>query len=113
MDGITAEMLKYGSDAVVEWMLLICKRAWKNGEVPDGWKKAIIVPLYKGKGSRIECGSYRAISLLSVPGQVYGRILTERLKEKMKKKKEEDKGNLTTSGPRRKGNDCRLSPRSP
>ncbi len=25
MDGITAEMLKYGGDAVVEWMLLICK----------------------------------------------------------------------------------------
>ncbi len=23
MDGITAEMLKYGGDAVVEWMLLI------------------------------------------------------------------------------------------
>ncbi len=25
MDGITAEMLKYGGDAVVEWMLLICE----------------------------------------------------------------------------------------
>ncbi len=30
MDGITAEMLKYGGDAVVEWMLLICERAWKT-----------------------------------------------------------------------------------
>ncbi len=45
IDGITAEMLKYGGDIVVEWMLLICKRAWKRGEVPDDWKKAIIVPL--------------------------------------------------------------------
>ncbi len=27
--------------------------------VPDDWKKAIIVPLYKGKGSRSECSSYR------------------------------------------------------
>ncbi len=43
MDGITAEMLKYGVDAVVEWMLLICERAWKEGKVPDDWKKAIIV----------------------------------------------------------------------
>ncbi len=25
MDGITAEILKYGGDAVVEWMLLICE----------------------------------------------------------------------------------------
>ncbi len=39
------------------------------------------MPLYKGKGSRSECSSYRGISLLSVPGKVYGRILTERLME--------------------------------
>ncbi len=54
MDGVTGEMLKYGGDAVVEWTLLICEQAWKKGEVPDDWKKAIIVPLYKGKGSRSE-----------------------------------------------------------
>ncbi len=67
---------------MVEWMLLICERAWKKGEVPDDWKKAIIVPLYRGKGCRSECSSYRGISLLSVTGgKVYGRILIERLME--------------------------------
>ncbi len=39
-------------------MLLICERAWKKGEVPDDMKKAITVPLYKGKGSRSERSSY-------------------------------------------------------
>ncbi len=92
MDGITAEMLKYGGDAVVEWMLLICERAWKNGEVPDDWKKAIIVPLHKGKGSRSEFSSYRGISLLSVPRKVYGRILTERLTEVTEGKVSEEQG---------------------
>ncbi len=62
-------------------MLLICERAWKKGEVPDDWRRAIIVPLYKGKGGRSECSSYRRMSLLSVPGKVYGRILSERLME--------------------------------
>ncbi len=42
MDGVTAEMIKCGGDAVVEWMLLICERAWKKGKVPDDWKKAIM-----------------------------------------------------------------------
>ncbi len=73
-------------------MLLICERAWKEGEVPDDWKKAIIVPLYKGKGSRSECSSYRAISLLSIPGKVYGRVLTERLMEVTEGKVSEDQG---------------------
>ncbi len=35
MNGITAEMLKYGGDAVVELMFLICEQSWKKGEVPD------------------------------------------------------------------------------
>ncbi len=100
MDGVTAEMLKYGGDSVVEWMLLICERAWKNGEVPDDWMKTIIVPLYKGKGSRSECGSYRGISLLSVPGKVYGRILTERLMEVMEGNVSEEQGGF------RKGRGC-------
>ncbi len=100
MDGITAEMLKYGGDAAVEWMLLICEQAWKKGEVPDDWKKAIIVPLDKGKGSRSECRSYRGISLLSVPGKVYGRILTERLMEVTEGKVSEEQGGF------RKGRGC-------
>lgn len=35
VDGISAEMLKYGGDAVVEWMLLICSLAWDQGVVPE------------------------------------------------------------------------------
>ncbi len=30
------------------------RRESEEGEVPGDWKKAIIVPLYKGKGSRSE-----------------------------------------------------------
>ncbi len=92
MDGIIAGMLKYGGDAVVEWILVICESAWKEGKVPDDWKKVIIVPLYKGKGSRSECSSYRGISLLSVPGKVYGSILTERLMEVTEEKVSEEQG---------------------
>lgn len=35
--------------------------------------------LYKGKGNREECNNYRGISLLSVPGKTYGRILNEKM----------------------------------
>ncbi len=45
----------------------------------EDWRKAIIVPLYKGKGKREECNNYRGISLLSVPGKICGRILNERM----------------------------------
>ena len=100
IDGITPEMLKYGGEVVVEWMWLICKLAWKQKEVPEEWRKAVIVPLYKGKGSKSECNSYRGISMLSVPGKVYGRILTERLMKVTEGKVSEEQGGF------RKGKGC-------
>lgn len=39
------------------------------------WKCAIVVPLYKGKGGCKAADSYRCISLLSIPGNVYATIL--------------------------------------
>ncbi len=47
--------------------------------MPEDWRKAIIVLLYKGKGNREECNNYRGISLLSVPRTIYGRILNDRM----------------------------------
>ena len=55
----------------------MCNLAWKQGMAPNDWVKAIIVPVYKGKESRDECENYRSVSLLSVPGKVYGRIVIE------------------------------------
>ncbi len=39
------------------------------------------MPLNKGKGNREECNNYRGISLLTVPGKSYGRILNERTRK--------------------------------
>ena len=81
-------------------MHLICSLAWKKGIVPDDWIKAIIIPIYKGKGDRKECGSYRGISLLSIPGKVYGRILIERVTEMTESKISQEQGGF------RKGRGC-------
>ena len=43
------------------------------------WSEAIIVPIYK-KGSRAECSNYRGISLLSVVGKIYARVVCDRLR---------------------------------
>ena len=50
----------------------------KNEEVPQDWKDASIVPLFK-KGSRVDCGNYRGISLLSIASKILARILLNRL----------------------------------
>jgi len=100
VDGLTAEILKYGGGAVIEWMHKICDLAWKEGRVPSDWTKAIIVPVYKGKGSRNECGNYRGISLLSIAGKVYGKIVTKRVQQITECRISEEQGGF------RKGRGC-------
>ena len=40
-----------------------------------------VVPLYKGKGDKCDCPSFRDISLLNVVGKVYGKVLVKRIRE--------------------------------
>ena len=80
IDGITSEMLIYGGESLLKWLTRVCNVCVAEEEVPVDWMRAIIVPIYKGKGDRNECKNYRGISLLSIPGKVYGRIIIERVR---------------------------------
>ena len=42
-------------------------------------RDATIITLYKKKGDRIDCNNYRGISLLSIVGKVYARVVLNRL----------------------------------
>ena len=44
-------------------------------------KDAKIVTLYKNKGETSDCNNYRGISLLSIVGKVYARVLQARLQK--------------------------------
>lgn len=77
--GIQVEMVKAGGFTMVQWLKEVFEVAWKCGKTPNEWREAIIVPIHK-KGSRTECGNYRGISLLSVVGKIYARIVSDRLR---------------------------------
>ena len=44
------------------------------------WRGVCIVRLYKRKGDKCECSNLRGISLLSVVGKLYGRVLIKRVR---------------------------------
>ena len=80
MDGCRVECLKYGGETVVMWLVRLFNVCLREGVVPADWTNACIVPLYKGKGDKYECGNWRGISLLSVVGKLYGKVLINRIK---------------------------------
>ena len=84
-DDVPAEALKaapYTSAAMV-WKII--QRIWKQEKVPQDLKEGFQVKLPK-KGDQSECENQRGIMLLSVPGNVFNRIMLERLKTAVDKK---------------------------
>ena len=78
-DEFTGEMIKGGGDWVVDRIWRLCNMACESGVVSEDWRSAVVVPLYKCKGERIECENYRGISL-SVVGKIYTEILVDRVR---------------------------------
>ena len=78
--GIPPELLKYGGADMIREMTKMFNVFLEEERVPDEWKKAIIVPLFKNKGSKLDCGNYRGISLISVPSKLFMRVLLNKIK---------------------------------
>ena len=78
-DGIPAELLKCAIEPVARMLHFLFIRVWRTGHIPLDWRDGIIITLYKGKGQKSDCGSYRPITLLSVPGKVFAHVLLARI----------------------------------
>ena len=79
-DGIPPEIIKVGKKTAflyhLHQLLLQC---WEEGTVPQDMRDANIITLYKSKGERSDCNSYRGISLLSIVGKAFARVVLNRL----------------------------------
>ena len=79
-DNIPAEALKADTDTMVEILYPLFKKIWQEKRAPVEWKEGHLVKLPK-KGDLSDCANYRGITLLSVPGKVFSRILLNRMKD--------------------------------
>lgn len=79
-DNVPPEILRSTINESVEIFLQLFTRIWDEEKVPQAWKMSNVVKIPK-KGDLQNCGNYRGISLLSVPGKVLSRILLERMRQ--------------------------------
>ncbi|KAK3560274.1 hypothetical protein QTP86_004203 [Hemibagrus guttatus] len=78
VDEIRPEYFKSLDVVGLSWLTCLCNIAWRSGTVPLDWVTGVVVPLFK-KGDRRVCSNYRGITLLSLPGKVYFRVLERRV----------------------------------
>ena len=81
--GVFAEMLKAGGEAALRGLHALICSVWSSGVIPTDWKRGIVVPIWKGKGDIRECSNHRGVTLLSVPGKAFARVLLNRIRQQL------------------------------
>lgn len=79
VDGIPGEVLKHGGAVLHGRLYELISAIWAAESVPQQWKDAKIISIYKKKGERSHCGNSRGISILTIAGKVLAKVLLWRL----------------------------------
>uniref|UniRef100_K7EWB4 Reverse transcriptase domain-containing protein n=1 Tax=Pelodiscus sinensis TaxID=13735 RepID=K7EWB4_PELSI len=79
-------VLRELANVIKEPLAIIFEKSWRSGEIPDDWKKANVVPIFK-KGKKDDPGNYRSVSLTSVPRKIMEGILKEPILRHLEERK--------------------------
>ena len=85
LDDISPRFLKDGAEFLVEPVSHIINLSLTSEVFPSSFKKARVKPLYK-KGSRLDVGNYRPVSILPVLSKILERAVNDQLNEYLTKK---------------------------
>ncbi|VDP46613.1 unnamed protein product [Schistosoma curassoni] len=79
-DNIPAEALEADVAATARILHILFNKIWDEQQVPTDWKEGLLVKIPK-KGDLSNSDNYRGITLLSIPGNVFNRVLLNRTKD--------------------------------
>ena len=70
--------MKNGTNSLKNYLHNLFNKIFELGYFPEDWSEGLIVPIFK-KGEKDEVSNYRGITLLSIIGKLFTRILNNRL----------------------------------
>ena len=73
-DAIPAEVYKAGGLPMAEKLTELFQCMWRKEAIPQEFKDASIIHLYKRKGNPQVCDNHRGISLLSIAGKILAKF---------------------------------------
>ncbi|CAM4560907.1 unnamed protein product [Caretta caretta] len=85
-DALHPRVLKELAYVIAEPLAIIFENSWRSRVVPDDWKKANVVPIFK-KGKEEDPGNSRPVSLPSVPGKIMEQVLKESILKHLEERK--------------------------
>ncbi|PKU44177.1 rna-directed dna polymerase from mobile element jockey- hypothetical protein [Limosa lapponica baueri] len=73
-DGMHPRALRELAEVIAGLLSIIFERSWRTGKVPEDWRKANAIPVFK-KGKKEDPGNYRLVSLTSIPGKMREQLV--------------------------------------
>ncbi len=83
-DAISPRMLKELAPVIAPMLTVIYQKSYDTGELPDDWKKANVVAIYK-KGKNSDPSNYRPISLTCVSCKIMEHIVASSIMKHAKR----------------------------
>ena len=77
---VSVEMIVTSGESGLKVMTELCQRVLDGRGMPDVWKTCVIVPIFKGKGDVMSCGSYREVKLQEHTMKIAKRVLERRIR---------------------------------
>ena len=77
---VSMEMILASGEIGVKVMMELCQRVLDGRGMPDEWKTRVFLPIFKGKGDVMSCGSYRGVKLLEHVMKIVERVLQRRIR---------------------------------
>ena len=75
--------MKYGGEVLLNKITRVFRFIWHEEAMPEEWRMSVLVPIFKGKGDRKECGNYRGIKLMSHTLKLWERVIEVRLRKEV------------------------------
>ncbi|KAK3535012.1 hypothetical protein QTP70_001970 [Hemibagrus guttatus] len=80
-DDIPVEVWKCLGEAAVEFLASLFNRVLESENMPEEWRRSVLMPIFKNKGDVQSCSNYRGIKLMSHTMKVWERVVEARLRK--------------------------------
>ena len=76
-------MIVASGEIEVKVMMELCQGVLNGRGMHGKWKTSVIVPIFKGKGDVMSCGSYRGAKLLEHAMKIVGRVVERQIRTRV------------------------------
>ena len=86
LDGLGNEVWVHGGSKMKEILKVLIEKIGSTCEIPEGWKRGKLVPIWKGKGDKKDIKRYRGVVVMDTLCRAFAGIIERKLTEEIETK---------------------------